>query len=124
MSLSFDGRMWLMAGWHDGRLPSDGARNEVWSSTDGVNWLMVTKNAGWSPRLASGAVVFKDRMWIIGGTEDYYFGVTRASRTTSGPRQTARSGGKTGDSEWFTPTTLTLSQLTADFPLAFVHLTF
>ena len=74
MSLSFNGRMWLMGGWHDGRLPSHGASNEVWSSTDGVNWLMVTKNAGWSPRLAAGAVVFKDRMWIIGGTEDYYFG--------------------------------------------------
>ena len=30
--------------------------------------------ADWSPRLAAGAVVFKDKMWILGGTEDYYFG--------------------------------------------------
>ena len=74
MSLSFDGRMWLMGGWHDGRLPSHGASGEVWSSIDGVNWTMMTKNPGWSPRIAAGAVVFKDRMWIIGGTEDYYFG--------------------------------------------------
>ena len=26
------------------------------------------------PRIAAGAVVFKDKMWILGGTEDYYFG--------------------------------------------------
>ena len=74
MSLSFDGRMWLMGGWYNGRLPGHGASGEVWSSTDGVNWTMVTKNAGWSPRIAAGAVVFKGRMWILGGTEDYYFG--------------------------------------------------
>jgi Kelch motif len=74
MSLSFDGRIWLMGGWYNGRLPGHGASREVWSSTDGVNWTMATKDAGWSPRIAAGAVVFKGRMWILGGTEDYYFG--------------------------------------------------
>ncbi|MFM7149650.1 MAG: galactose oxidase, partial [Gemmataceae bacterium] len=34
----------------------------------------VTAKAEWSPRLASGLVVFKDRMWLLGGTENYYFG--------------------------------------------------
>ena len=74
MSLSFDGRIWLIGGWYNGRLPGHGASREVWSSTDGVNWTMATKDAGWSPRFAAGAVVFKGRMWILGGTEDYYFG--------------------------------------------------
>jgi hypothetical protein len=74
MCLSFDGRMWLMGGWHDGRLPGHGASAEVWSSIDGASWTMVTKDAGWSTRLAAGAVVFKGRMWILGGTENYYFG--------------------------------------------------
>ena len=63
-----------MGGWYNGRLPGHGASNEVWSSTDGVNWEQATKHAGWSPRLAAGAVVFKGRMWILGGTENYYFG--------------------------------------------------
>ena len=74
MSIVFDDRMWLMGGWFNGRLPGHGASGEVWSSTDGVNWTMVTKKAGWSPRIAAGAVAFKGRMWILGGTENYYFG--------------------------------------------------
>lgn len=74
MSLVFNDRMWMLGGWYNGRLPGHGATNEVWLSTDGLKWDLVTKEAGWSPRLAAGAVVFKGRMWILGGTEDYYFG--------------------------------------------------
>ena len=74
MTVVFDGRMWLMGGWFNGRLPGHSASGEVWSSTDGVNWTMATKQAGWSPRIAAGAVAFKGRMWILGGTENYYFG--------------------------------------------------
>ena len=74
MTVVFDDRMWLMGGWYNGRLPGHGASNEVWSSSDGLTWEQATEQAGWSPRLAAGAVVFKGRMWILGGTEDYYFG--------------------------------------------------
>src|SRR6266704_7030600 len=69
MSLVFKDRMWLMGGWYNGRLPGHSASSEVWSSTDGANWEQATKNAGWSPPLAAGAVVFKGRLWILGGTE-------------------------------------------------------
>jgi hypothetical protein len=78
MSLAFDGRMWLMGGWYNGRLPGHSAGNEVWRSADGVSWEAATKGAAWSPRLAAAAVVFKGRMWILGGTEDYYFGDDRS----------------------------------------------
>lgn len=74
MTLAFQGRMWLMGGWYNGRLPGHSASHEVWSSTDGARWDKATGHAGWSPRLAAGAVVFHGRMWILGGTEDYYFG--------------------------------------------------
>jgi Kelch motif len=74
MTLVFNDRMWLMGGWYNGRLPGHEASGEVWSSTDGATWTLATKTASWSPRLAAGAVVFKGRMWILGGTEDYYFG--------------------------------------------------
>ncbi len=74
MTLTFNDRMWLMGGWYNGRLPGHSASSEVWSSTDGVKWIQETKKAGWSPRIAAGAVVFKGRMWILGGTENYYFG--------------------------------------------------
>jgi hypothetical protein len=74
MTLVFGDRMWLMGGWFNGRLPGHNASSEVWSSADGAKWERVVEKAGWSPRLAAGAVVFRGRMWILGGTEDYYFG--------------------------------------------------
>lgn len=74
MSVVFKERMWMMGGWYNGRLPGYSASNQVWSSTDGSNWRQVTACAGWSPRLAAGIVVFKGRMWILGGIENYYFG--------------------------------------------------
>jgi hypothetical protein len=74
MTLVFNDKLWLLGGWYNGRLPGHSASSEVWSSSDGVNWQQVTANAGWSPRLAAGAVVFQDKMWILGGTENYYFG--------------------------------------------------
>ncbi len=63
-----------MGGWFNGRLPGHGASNEVWSSADGETWEQVTGAAAWSPRLAAGLVVFQGRMWLLGGTQNYYFG--------------------------------------------------
>jgi hypothetical protein len=74
MTVVFDGRMWLLGGWYNGRLPGHSASSAVWSSTDGRAWEQATDRAGWSPRLAGGVVSFKERMWVLGGTEDYYFG--------------------------------------------------
>ncbi|MFO0879730.1 MAG: kelch repeat-containing protein [Gemmataceae bacterium] len=74
MTISFKDRLWFMGGWHGGRLKHASASNEVWSSEDGTTWKQATAAAGWSPRIAAGAVVFKDRMWILGGVQKYYFG--------------------------------------------------
>jgi Kelch motif protein len=74
MTLAFKGKMWFMGGWCNGRLPGHSASNQVWSSTDGAAWELATPRAGWSPRLAAGVVVFKDRMWMLGGIENYFFG--------------------------------------------------
>jgi hypothetical protein len=41
---------------------------------DGEKWEQVTDAAGWSPRLAGALVEFRGRMWLLGGTENYYFG--------------------------------------------------
>lgn len=78
MSVAYAGRMWFMGGWYNGRLPGHSASSQVWSSTDGVDWTQVTQDAGWSPRIAAGLVVFKDKMWLLGGTENYYFGDERS----------------------------------------------
>lgn len=74
MTVVHNDRMWLMGGWYNGRLPGHEASNEVWSSTDGATWEQATPHAGWTPRLAAGLVQFKGRMWMLGGTENYYFG--------------------------------------------------
>ena len=74
MSLVFDDKMWFMGGWYNGRLEGHSASNEVWTSTDGENWEQATAKAGWTPRIAAATVVFKGKMWLLGGTENYYFG--------------------------------------------------
>lgn len=74
MSITFDQRMWFMGGWYNGRLEGHSASNAVWSSTDGRQWTQETAAAWWSPRLAAAVVEFRGRMWILGGSENYYFG--------------------------------------------------
>jgi Kelch motif protein len=74
MSVVFNDRMWFMGGWYNGRLPGHEAGNDVWSSTDGANWEQATREAPWSGRIAAACVVFQGKMWILGGTENYYFG--------------------------------------------------
>jgi len=74
MALVFRDRMWMMGGWYNGRLPGHSASNQVWWSTDGATWQQATPAAGWSPRIAAAAVDFRGRMWILAGTENYYFG--------------------------------------------------
>ena len=74
MSIVFQDRMWMMGGWHNGRLPGHSASNAVWSSRDGIGWEQVTPSAEWSPRIAAGIVEHRGRLWMLGGTENYYFG--------------------------------------------------
>ena len=74
MSITFKNRMWMMGGWYNGRLPGHSASNQVWSSTDGVKWEQATDNAGGAPRLAAAIVEFKGKMWILGGSTNYFFG--------------------------------------------------
>jgi hypothetical protein len=78
-ALVFRGRMWLLGGWN----PQDPTHfpricnNEVWSSADGATWSLVKPNtfldrrfdasADWEGRHTAGYVVFRDRMWIVGG---------------------------------------------------------
>jgi len=67
-----------MGGWHNGRLPGHSASNQVWSSTDGAEWKQVNRAAAWTPRIAAALVEFRGRMWLLGGTENYYFGNERS----------------------------------------------
>jgi hypothetical protein len=73
-AVTYQGKMWVLGGWSDP--PGGGAGhvsyNDVWNSGDGLNWMRVRPNtpntpAVWDGRHCGGYVVFKDRMWIVGG---------------------------------------------------------
>jgi hypothetical protein len=64
-SVTFNNRIWVMGGY--GALNLTSSRNDVWSSADGVNWTQETSSAGWSIRGSLAAVVFNNRVWIMGG---------------------------------------------------------
>jgi len=41
---------------------------DVWSSTDGRTWDCVTTSAEWGKRSQMAAAVFRDKIWLYGGT--------------------------------------------------------
>ncbi|MDD2474388.1 MAG: twin-arginine translocation signal domain-containing protein [Dysgonamonadaceae bacterium] len=78
-ALVFQHKMWLIGGWN----PNDKEHfpltcsNDVWSSSDGLAWKLVKTNSfldanfdtakDWEGRHTAGYVVYKDKMWIVGG---------------------------------------------------------
>ena len=68
--LVFNDRLWLIGG--NGTKPDQPAAPlaDVWSSADGITWREETAHAPFGGRFDHGAVVFDDRMWVIGGTTD------------------------------------------------------
>ena len=78
-ALVYKKRMWLLGGWNPGdkvHFPLI-CNNEVWSSQDGLDWKLDKPNtfldrkfdtsSDWEGRHTAGYVVFRDKMWIIGG---------------------------------------------------------
>lgn len=68
-AVAFADRLWVFGGGN--YLPGYEARNDVWCSTDGVNWECVTEEAPWSPRIWFSAVVYRNRIWLLGGWSNH-----------------------------------------------------
>lgn len=64
--LNFKGKMWLLGGWDPPYHPPNSTINEVWNSTDGINWTQLP-NAPWPARHCSAWLVKDSAMWVIGG---------------------------------------------------------
>ena len=67
-----DGKLWVMGGETMTQFvpsgPPDAHYNDVWCSSDGVNWTQVTAAAAWAPRgMIGGSAVLNGRMWLLGG---------------------------------------------------------
>ncbi|MEM9424540.1 MAG: hypothetical protein AAF975_07125, partial [Spirochaetota bacterium] len=60
-------KIWIMGGK---AISNNGitlqANNEVWTSTDGVSWTQES-DADWSARDWHQAVIYDDKIWVIGG---------------------------------------------------------
>jgi len=59
------GKLYVFGGGN--YVPKYAAYNDVWSTEDGKTWTQVTEHAPWSPRLWFSSVVYRDRMFVIGG---------------------------------------------------------
>ncbi|MHB9028197.1 MAG: Kelch repeat-containing protein [Candidatus Latescibacterota bacterium] len=63
----YGGKMWILGGWTIDSAGNFQRLNDIWSSSDGVSWERVNEAAPWPVRNLPGAVVFRDKMWILGG---------------------------------------------------------
>jgi hypothetical protein len=80
-SVVYDGRAWVFGGSGGG-----GGYADVWSSSDGVDWVEVTSNPMWIERRGHSAVVFGNRIWLMGGNQSTtgYWGFNDVWHTTDG----------------------------------------
>ena len=58
------GQMWMLSGSNESTRRS---YNEVWKSTDGINWTLVNESAPWSGRYWHTVSWFDNKMWLMGG---------------------------------------------------------
>lgn len=64
----FNGKMWVLGGLEDYYFGDDSnLKNDVWSSTDGKTWTLVTEHAEWSPRAYHQCAVLNDKLYVYGG---------------------------------------------------------
>jgi hypothetical protein len=68
-ALNFQNKLWVVGG---GNYYHDSGRaygyNDVWNSSDGLNWTQVTVDAAWGSRMWSRATVYDDAMWVVAGS--------------------------------------------------------
>jgi hypothetical protein len=64
-AMVYQDRIWLVGGWNPDSTPN--RCSEVWTSTDGRNWICVNNQAPWPGRHCMGTAVYQDKMWLIGG---------------------------------------------------------
>ncbi len=63
-SLVYNNKMWILGGGS-----AEGYINDVWSSSDGINWTRVTPAAAWPGRKNHTPLVYNNKMWVMGGTD-------------------------------------------------------
>ena len=65
-SVVFKDKIWLVGGKsssNSGIISHD----DIWTSTDGINWELAVDSPGFAPRYNHSCLVFQDKLWVIGG---------------------------------------------------------
>jgi hypothetical protein len=72
-AVAFDGKLWILGGYDSGRIKGDTYLEDVWNSTNGKDWNLVTDSAPWKGRRGHTVTVFNDgtgeALYLIGGFE-------------------------------------------------------
>ncbi|MFS4455391.1 Kelch repeat-containing protein [Maribacter sp. 2304DJ31-5] len=66
-TIVFDDKMFVIGGLNANQGSGFGDLNDVWSSSDGVNWEIETVDADFSPRWGHSSIVYDGSIWIISG---------------------------------------------------------
>lgn len=66
----FKDKMWILGGYGI-KGTKDYTYNDAWYSSDGINWTCAVQSAPWCIRYGHTAVVFEDKIWVIGGLKGF-----------------------------------------------------
>ncbi len=65
--VAYRGKLYALGGVENLSDPTNGSTDEIWSSTNGVDWVQETDSAPYSSRFGFEAIVFDDKIFMIGG---------------------------------------------------------
>ncbi len=63
------GQMWMLGGSNEA---SRRSYNEVWKTSDGINWTLVNNSAPWGGRYWHTVAWFDNKIWLLGGMATSY----------------------------------------------------
>ncbi|WP_459212186.1 Kelch repeat-containing protein [Aquimarina rhabdastrellae] len=68
--IEFDGKYWFFGGEEPSITRNSTYYNDIWNSTDGINWNKVVDNAAWQERSNFNLLEFDNKLWIVGGENE------------------------------------------------------
>ncbi len=72
-AVSFKNFLWVIGGQvYDTLQGANTYLNDVWYSENGVDWFEATSSAAFSGRTDHTTIVFDDKLWVIGGYDEFY----------------------------------------------------
>lgn len=81
--VAFNDKLWLIGGLRFG--PGDFTiKNDIWSSSDGINWVKEKEFANFGPRFKHQVVAFNNSLYLIGGNSNNFGQLNEVWRSING----------------------------------------